>query len=215
MVGRKLLMSISGALMVLFALAHMAGNATIFAGGMNEYAARLSAAGPALWLARIVMASALIVHVYIGVALSIRDDVFGPSAYVRREYIRAGLASRSMIWSGLVIAAFLSYHLLQFTFHASITGTMAPGADIGGRKDVMGMVVSGLSRSWVSAFYAFALSALALHMMHGIQSMLQTVGLMFERIAGFARGACVAIAVIVFLIYISIPLAVLAGALGR
>jgi len=210
-------MSISGALMVLFAMGHMAGNASIFAGpaGINAYAERLASMGALLWLARIVMIAALAVHVYIGVALSVKDEAFGPSKYVRRDYIRAGLASRSMIWSGILIAAFLTYHLMQFTFHASITGTIAPRADADGRKDVLGMVVAGLTRSGVSAFYIVALSALALHMMHGIQSMLQTLGLLFERIAGFARGAGVAIAVIVFLIYISIPLAVLAGVLGR
>jgi succinate dehydrogenase / fumarate reductase cytochrome b subunit len=108
-----------------------------------------------------------------------------------------------MVWSGPILAAFIIYHLLHFT-----TGQALPGFVEG---DVFHNVVIGFSNPFASAFYILAMLALGLHMYHGLWSMLQTLGLSHPRWNPWRKGIALAVAGVVVVGNISIPVAVLAG----
>jgi succinate dehydrogenase / fumarate reductase cytochrome b subunit len=73
-----------------------------------------------------------------------------------------------MIWTGLALGAFITYHLLHFTFQVLGINAQTLG--------VHGMVVVGLGGA-IGAVYVIAMVALFLHLLHGIQSLFQSMGL--------------------------------------
>jgi succinate dehydrogenase / fumarate reductase cytochrome b subunit len=115
-----------------------------------------------------------------------------------------------MIWSGLIIVAFVAFHLAHYTL-LIVHPEFRDLHDANGWHDIYRMMVLGFSNYWVSGFYVLGIGLLSIHLSHGASAMFQSLGLKNEAytcaIDGFARVA----AVIIFLGYISIPLAVLAG----
>jgi succinate dehydrogenase / fumarate reductase cytochrome b subunit len=110
-----------------------------------------------------------------------------------------------MYWSGPIVLAFIIFHLLQFT-----AGYIHPHATfVAG--DVYQNVVSGFQVWWVSAWYIFAICLLGLHLSHGLWSMFQSVGLAHPRLSPYLRNAAGAVALLIVLGYISIPISVLLG----
>ncbi|MBI5741227.1 MAG: succinate dehydrogenase cytochrome b subunit [Nitrospirae bacterium] len=215
-IGRKIVMALSGLIMVLFVIAHMLGNASVFAGpdGINAYAAKLQGFGPFIWVFRLIMLSVLSLHVYFGILLTLENRAARPAAYTVKKDLRSTFASRTMIWTGLVIAVYLVYHLLHFTFHVINPGiSSAVNVDASGRPDVFRMVVLGLQDLFTSFIYIAAVIASALHLTHGIQSAFQTLGGNNDRTFPVITKAGTIAAGILLLGYISIPLAVIAGVL--
>jgi len=119
-----------------------------------------------------------------------------------------------MIWTGTIIAIYLVYHLLHFTVQVINPEFSAiQHADALGRPDVYEMVVRNFQNFSISLVYIFAMTALALHLTHGIQSLFQTLGLHTEKAMPVIIKAGAITAIILSLGYISIPLLVLAGVL--
>jgi succinate dehydrogenase / fumarate reductase cytochrome b subunit len=211
-VGKKVLMAVTGQLMIVFIIIHVLGNATIFFGGLNAYAEKLHSLPPLVWLTRIIMFMAFSIHVYFSITLTLENRKAKPDAYAVKHHLKATFASKNMIWTGLIIGAFLIYHLLQFTFRV-IYPVHAAGMNVDamGRPDVASMVIAGLQSFSSSFIYVAAMVALALHLLHGIQSSFQTVGLNSERsLPAIIRAGSVA-AIVLFLGYISIPVIILLG----
>ena len=180
-VGRKVLMAVTGFLLIGFLLVHLFGNLYVFQGreALNAYAAWLQA-NPILWPARIGLAAIFGLHVWLGISLA-RDN---RSARPRRY--RNGLAqplstvtSRSMALTGLVVLAFVAYHLAHFTFGAVLPEAHAL-VDAQGRHDVYGMVVAGFRNPWIAGSYVLAVALLGVHLAHAGQSFLQTLGVRYE-----------------------------------
>ncbi len=138
----KILMAGSGVLMLLFLLAHMLGNTTILGGpgSLNAYAKHIQGLGPLLWVERIFMLAVLVLHIFLGVMLTLENWQARPEGYAVRKYRRSTFSSRTMIFSGLVILAFIIYHLLHFTFLVTNPG-VSHLVDEAGRHDVYSMVV--------------------------------------------------------------------------
>lgn len=213
-VGRKLLMAFTGQMMVLFVIAHVAGNSTIFFGTLNSYAARLHALPLLLWPFRAFMAAMLGLHVVYGIILTLDNSAARPQKYIKTRHRESTVASRTMIWTGLLIAAFLVYHLLQFTFQVTDPASSAiKNPDTLGRPDVTMMVVKGFEQIHITSFYAIALIGLGLHLLHGIQSSVQTWGLSSDRSFPAVRAGGTSTAVVLFLAYIAIPVAIVIGML--
>lgn len=215
-VGRKLVMSVSGLAMIVFVIAHLLGNASIYAGpdGINAYAKALRSFGPLAWSVRITMIFMFVLHICYGTKLTIENRAAKPDAYAVRNNLETTFAGRNMIWTGLLIALFLIYHLLHFTFQVIPPKFPAVAYfDWRGRPDVFMMVVSGLSNLFVSMLYISALAALGLHLAHSIQSSLQTIGVSNERTLPAIMKAGTLAAIIIFLGYAAIPLAILSGIL--
>jgi succinate dehydrogenase / fumarate reductase cytochrome b subunit len=217
-----------------FVLGHLVGNLQIFGhpDKINGYAEFLHQLGPLLWVARIVVLGSVLLHIWAAVALSLENTAArGGTPYGVGRTLRATLASRTMRWTGLVVLAFLLYHLAHFTLGAAqastykanlaayslqadyrVAGFLAVPA---GTKvpDVHSMVILGFQNGVVSLFYIVAVGLLSLHLLHGIDSLFQTLGLRSARWACLLRRAAVVFCALYFLGNLAIPGAVLAGKL--
>jgi succinate dehydrogenase / fumarate reductase cytochrome b subunit len=210
-VGRKVLMAITGQLMVLFVVVHLLGNSTIFIGLINAYAEHLHSLGPFVWLFRLIMLALVLIHAFFGIQVTLENKAATPQAYAVKRQLKVTLASSSMIWTGLLLACFIVYHLSHFT--ARLTPDVAKYAnDVPG--NVYGMVVGSFSHGFIAFIYVAAMVALCLHLFHGIQSFFQTMGWNNEKSLPLISTIGRAIAVIFLLGYSSIPVFILAGILS-
>jgi len=211
-VGRKILMSITGQLLIIFVLIHLVGNSTIFFGpnGINAYAEHLHSLPPLVWAFRAFMLAAVGVHICYGVMLTLENKAANPMVYAVKRQLKASFASENMIWTGLLLAAFIIYHLFHFTIGA---GAEAFGMDSLHRLNVFKMVLAAFANGLVSVTYAAAMVMLFLHLSHGIPSFLQTMGWNNEKTIPVFGTAGKVIAAFLMVAYISIPAVILAGIL--
>jgi succinate dehydrogenase / fumarate reductase cytochrome b subunit len=214
-VGRKILMAITGQLMVLFVVVHLLGNSSIFVGpdGINAYAKHLHDLGPLVWVFRLVMLALLSVHVLFGIQLTLENSAANPQGYAVNNKLKATFASENMIWTGLLLLAFIVYHILQFT--ARVTPDIVQGVDTMGRYDVFTMVISSFQHGIIAVIYVAAMIALFLHLSHGIQSFFQTMGWNSAKSLPVFGKIGMVIAVIFLLGYSSIPLFIVTGILNK
>ncbi len=214
-IGKKAVMAITGVILVAFVIAHMLGNLKIFQGEekFNAYAVWLREVGSPvfgheqlLWLARVVLLTATVLHIVTAAQLTQRSYAARPVSYARKEAIQSTYASRTMRWGGVIITLFVLYHILHFTFGAV-------GFASGQYEDmsVYRNVVIGFSAWYVSAFYIAAMAALGLHMYHGVWSMFQTLGVNSDRTDALYRALATVSSLAVVLGNISVPVAVLTG----
>ncbi len=117
-VGKKFVMAISGIVLFGYVIAHLLGNLQIFMGPaqINRYAALLHSSPPLLWIARIVLLIMVGLHIWSSLQLALRKWDARPIGYVKKRAVGSSYASRTMYWSGPIIAAFVIYHLMEFTF---------------------------------------------------------------------------------------------------
>lgn len=217
-VGAKSVMAISGLLLFLFLVGHLAGNALIYKGrdALNSYAQGLHDLGPILWVMRAGLLGVFLAHVVTAVRLSGTNRSARPVPYARNATLKATLASRYMMLTGMVVLAFVIYHLLHFTFNqfAPSEVPMETLDDGTVRKDVYAMVVMGFRSPLVSIAYFVAHGLLLMHLLHGMSSLAQTLGWNHESVRWPLRRGLPALAVLVVLGKVSIPLAVLMGLVG-
>lgn len=211
-VGRKVLMAVTGMLLVGFISVHLLGNLSVFAGSeaINIYAEKLHSLGPIVWIFRLVMLGLFVVHITFGIQLTLENSSASPEAYAIKKRLKTTFAAESMIYTGLIILAFLFYHLLHFTVHVVHTDAVsAVQTLVNGRPDVFTMVGKSFNSAFVSIAYVIAMAALFLHLSHGLQSFVQTFGLSNgpsqDKVAAIGKLA----AIFYGLLYIAIPLAFL------
>lgn len=215
-VGRKMVMALTGQFMILYVIAHVLGNYTIFASVINAYAEGLRH-WPyiiILWSSRTLLFLSVVLHTYYGIVLKLENSAAKPETYALTRYRTASFAGRTMIWSGIIIALFLVYHLLHFTFQVTtplFSANRHP--DVLGRPDVFTMVVRSFDHPGIAAVYVIGVLALGLHLYHGIESSIQTLGLNNERTLPVVVKAGMIAAVILFLGYAAIPATILMGIL--
>jgi succinate dehydrogenase / fumarate reductase cytochrome b subunit len=201
-------MAITGLLLTGFVVAHLSGNLLIFAGpeAMNQYAAGLQSLGALLWIARGGLLALFVLHVWLGIRLTKENRDARPIKYAYEKTIQATVASRSMIHTGLLMLAFIIYHLAHYTFRVtSETISNIP------KESVYEMMIAGFSQPLVSGFYILAMILLGLHLSHGIQSALQTFGFFHRGWYLNVRRISMGIAALIAAGFISIPVAVLCG----
>ncbi len=211
-VGTKILVAVSGVLLVGFVLQHLLGNLQIYLGAsvFNGYAASLKSLGPLIWVARLGLLAALIVHL-VGIAkLTLRNRAARPQAYESKSPILSTFASRNMLMSGGILLAFIIYHLLHFTLGVTHPEHYLMVDDVG-RHDVYSMVILGFRQPLVSLSYIVAMGLLGLHLGHGVASLFQTAGFSGRNWRATFEGLGRLVAVVVVLGNISIPLACLFG----
>jgi succinate dehydrogenase / fumarate reductase, cytochrome b subunit len=206
-VGRKIIVAISGQMMVLFVIVHLLGNASIFIpGGINAYAEHLHALPPLVWTVRAVMLAIVVFHIYFGIQITLENRAANPRAYAVNKKVKATFASENMIWTGLLLGIFIVGHILHFT--ARLTPDIAPrlsSLSSGEVFDVYSMVVGSFQHGAVAFIYGTAMIVLFLHLVHGIQAFFQTMGWNNDStMPAFTCGGKVA-AVIFLLGYCSIP----------
>lgn len=211
-VGRKIVMAITGALMVLFVIAHMLGNLTIFASFINAYAEHLHALPVLVWIYRVIMGAAVILHITFGIQLTLENRAAKPQRNTLTKYRSVTFAGETMIWSGLLLLGFIIYHLLHFTVRITNPG-ISNFVDALGRPDVYRMVVLSFQHGIITFTYAAAMIFLFLHLSHGIQSFVQTIGWNNDRTLPIVRRTGVVISVILLIGFVAIPFTVIVGIL--
>jgi succinate dehydrogenase / fumarate reductase cytochrome b subunit len=214
-VGRKVLMAVTGFLLIGFLLVHLFGNLYVLQGreALNAYAAWLKA-NPILWPARIGLLATFGLHVWLGLSLAWENRAARPQAYHRGlQQPLTSVMSRSMALTGLVVLAFVVFHLAHFTL-----GYVQPEAfaqvDAQGRHDVYGMVVAGFRNPWVVATYVVAMSLLGLHLAHAGQSFLQTLGVRYEYANRLVKNVGLGLVALITLGNLALPVLVLLGFAG-
>jgi succinate dehydrogenase / fumarate reductase cytochrome b subunit len=209
-IGAKGIMAITGAGLTLFVIAHMLGNLQIFLGPehLNAYAAQLKALPELLWTARIGLLVFFITHIVLAFWLTIRNSEARPIPYVYQATRQATVASRTMMYSGLLMLAFVIFHLAHYTFgigHPEYLEFKDPKD----RHDVFRMTVEGFRVWWVSLAYILSMLFLGLHLSHGIASTFQSLGLNSPRWRPWIERGGLALAVILTVGNIAMPVAVL------
>ncbi len=213
-VGIKYLVAGSGAVLVLFVFFHMLGNLQIYLGAdaLNSYAAAIKSTGGLIWVARAGLLAALAVHVWGIATLSLRNRAARSRPYALKRSLLSTYSSRHMLLTGLVLLAFVTYHLLHFTVGATHPEHFQM-YDGQGRHDVYSMVVLGFREPLVAASYIAAMALLGLHLGHGVGSAFRSVGLSGPRARHRLEACGRLLAVVVVAGNVSIPLLCLLGVL--
>ena len=166
--------------------------------------------GPLLWVARSVLIGAVLAHIWVSLLLAIENRKARPIGYEVNKSIRTSIAGRTMMISGILVLAFLVYHLLHFTFrttHPDISYLV----DSLGRHDVYSMVVLSFQNIWISGSYCVAMILLCFHLSHGASSWLQSLGWNNEKLEPLFSRVGLAFAVVMTIGYLSIPVSVWCG----
>jgi succinate dehydrogenase / fumarate reductase, cytochrome b subunit len=235
-IGRKILMAVTGLILIGFVVGHLVGNLQVFQhpDHLNGYAAFLRQLGPTLWIARIVLLVAVVIHIWAATALTLENTrARGSQPYGVKHTLRATLASRTMRLTGYLVLVFVIYHLAHFTwgwaqadtfkehlarergpyvmqndYHVAGIVAVKQGAAV---DDVHSMVVLGFQSPIISFAYIIAVGLLSVHLLHGFDSMFQTLGLRSSRWSGALRKISVVFFAAYFLGNLAIPGAVLLG----
>jgi succinate dehydrogenase cytochrome b subunit len=212
-VGKKMIVAVTGIILILFVVGHLLGNLQIFLGPdwINGYSEHLRELGPLLWAIRTFLLVTVILHIYFTILLAIENKGARKKNYIRKERVKASFASRHMVVSGLVVFAFIVFHLLHFTGRKFNPQFPLLRNDPLNHYDVYSMMVYGFQNVYVSIFYVVGLFLLTLHLTHGSSSFFQSLGLNNKKLAPrLALGGRI-FAWLLFIGYVSIPVAVLLG----
>jgi succinate dehydrogenase / fumarate reductase cytochrome b subunit len=205
-VGKKAIMAITGIIMVAYLISHVLANLLVFQGPsrINAYSAFLHGTGGALWAARLVLLVSLILHIVAAVQLAERRFDARPMRYAAgRDPQVSTWASRSIRWGGALILAFLVYHILHFTI-----GTAHPDFVEGNPYH---NVATGFHSLPVVIVYLIAMAAVGLHLYHGVWSSGRSLGMSPPSPQPLRRTVALVLAVLVWLGFTLIVLAVYAG----
>ena len=220
-VGKKVAMAVSGLVLVLFVIGHMAGNLKIFAGidpstgdyKIDDYGVFLRTMGSemfgkegVLWIVRIGLLAAVVIHALSGIALARLNRRAKPQGYQVRSYRSANAASLTMLYGGLFLIVFITFHILHFT-----SGTLHFSGFVHGQ--VYANVYSAFQNTITAGFYVVAMALLGLHLYHGTWSMFQTLGVDAPRWNNGIRTAAKVVALAMFLGFSSVPVGIAVGAL--
>ena len=223
-------MAVTGLILVGFVIGHLVGNLQIFAhpDKINGYAHFLQSLGPVLWLVRLGLLACVGLHIWAAIVLTLENRAArGPQNYEKNRWLKAAWASRYMRLSGIVVLAFILYHLAHFTvgsvqretfktslaeyaltsdFHLLGFPIVAKGQHV---HDVYSMIYLGFASPLVSAFYILAVALLTVHLRHGVDSMFQTLGWRNQSWAGALRKITALLCLLYLVLNVAIPGAIL------
>jgi succinate dehydrogenase / fumarate reductase, cytochrome b subunit len=221
--GKKYLMAVSGACLFLFVIGHLAGNLQIFLGreAINRYGYFLQSNPELIWPARLGLLLMVGLHIWSATKVSLENKAARPVGYEVYQPVGSTYASRTMLVGGSIVFVFMVYHLLHYTAELrflNLTGKdfsafmeKLPGQVPSERHDIFKMMVVGFSQPLVTLFYVVGLALLCLHLSHGASSMFQSLGWRNDAYRPLLDRAAQVVAVLIFLGYSSIPVAILCG----
>lgn len=171
-VGRKLVIAVTGQLMTVFVIFHLLGNY------FNPYSMRFPDIGSFIWTVRLAMLLSFVLHTFFGIQAELENHKARPGPYAVKKSLRTTFAAKTMIWSGILSGVFIIFHLLNFTF--SVIGE------------------SFQDNYAVALGYTVGLSAVCLHLYHGIASFFQTIGWSCEKSLSVITGVGKGVALLLF-----------------
>lgn len=203
-IGKKVVMAVTGFMMFFFVCIHMVGNLQVYAGPakLNAYAHFLQNTKSLLWSFRSVMFICVVLHILTGLLLTLQNWRSRPVRYTDYTANESSFFSRNMIWTGLLLAFFVVYHLMHLTLgigglHPEFIAT-----------DVHRNVVIGFSGLAVAAFYVMCMAILAMHIGHGVFSLFQSLGLAHPKYNKYRRYFSTGITLVIMAGNISMPVAI-------
>ena len=211
-VGQKIIVAVTGLILLAFVIVHMAGNLKVFEGAeaFDGYARFLREAGSPLiphggflWAVRLVLLAALVLHVVCIARLSAASRRARDVSYSESHDLSFSRASRFMLWGGAILLAFVVYHLMHLTL-----GVVHPAFIEGA---VHHNVITAFRVPWVPVVYAVALLALGLHVYHGLWSTTQTLAVRSPLVLKWRRPVSALFAAVLVIGYLLVPAAVLLG----
>lgn len=200
-IGKKVIMALSGVIIVGFAIGHFLGNLNLYLGpeAMDGYAEKLQSLPPLVWGTRLVLLFAFGVHIGSAFSLWARNMRARGSRYKQHKDLATDYAARTMYWSGPILLLFVVYHLLHFTILPAHPG------------EVYRNVVEGFQNPLIAGVYIAGNLALGFHIFHGIYSAFQTLGANHPRYNSYRRDLAIAISAAITIGNLSFPISVLAG----
>jgi succinate dehydrogenase / fumarate reductase cytochrome b subunit len=206
-VGKKFVSAVTGVLLFLFVVGHLLGNLQAFQGAakFNAYAEFLQSAKGLLWVVRIVMLTALVLHATAGIQLYLASRAARPQPYRVPLANPATVSSKTMIWTGLLTLSFVIYHLLDLTIGAAIVHS---GFD---QKNAYLNLVNTFRSVGKVVFYGVSIIGLGLHLSHGLYSLWQSLGFRHPLWTPTIQKVGVLIGVFLALAYLFIPAGVVVG----
>lgn len=211
-VFKKVVMAVSGIVMLLYLVAHVVGNLKVFAGreSFNSYSEWIRTVGePAvphqtvLTIVRIVLLVAVIAHFWAAVSLWRQAKRARPQAYVTKKSVAQSYASRTMRWGGVIVLLFIVWHILDLT-----VGAVNPD---GGDTTPYDRLVASFSNPFITAFYVLALILLGMHLRHGIWSATQTLGQSNRRRERTVNAFALVFSTVLIAGFLIVPFSVLFG----
>lgn len=207
-IGKKAVMAITGVILFGFVVGHLIGNLQVFLGAekIDAYGHFLQHDTHGLiWVFRLVLLASVFAHIIASIQLTKTKMDARPVAYVKTDYSHSSYASRTMMWSGPIVAAFIVYHLLHFTY-----GTAHPDFHEG---EVYRNIITGFQQWPASLAYIIAMTMLCTHLYHGVYSMFQSLGLSHPKYTPGIQTFAKIFAFLIWAGYVSIPVAVLTNVL--
>jgi len=204
-IGKKAVMAVTGVILFGFVIGHLIGNLQVFAGRetLDAYGAFLHHSTHGLiWVFRLVLLASVVAHIVASIQLTITKMNARPISYVKTDYSRSSYASRTMMWSGPIVGAFIIFHLMDLTW-----GNVNPAFQEG---HVYDNLVASFARWPVALAYIVALTLLSMHLYHGIYSMFQSLGASHPKYTPAIQRFAKVAAFLIWAGYVSIPVAVLA-----
>jgi succinate dehydrogenase / fumarate reductase cytochrome b subunit len=238
-IGKKIVMSVTGLLVVLWLLAHMSGNLLVFMGPGADYAVNFEGTivkvtamdayahflkhgldglmGKLLWAARIGLLLIVVAHIWSAVQLYMLSAAARPEGYRVKRHKMATAASRTMIYGGVALGLYIVFHILHFTVGTvGFENSALPMTDATWSiHTVYDNVIASFANPLIVIIYVAAMVFLALHLMHGTWSLFQTLGINHERWDRLIRWLGRGIAAVLFFGFVSVPIAVMLGVVGH
>lgn len=216
-VGKKWVMALTGIMLMGFVFAHMVGNLKMYLGqkdidayaeSLHELLHPIMPNEVVLWALRLGLIAALLLHLHAAFTLTQMNRRARPTGYQsKRDYVAANFASRTMRWSGVLVLAFIIFHLVDLT--------RGKGGAAWKYGHVYANIDASLSRPVVAAFYIVANLLLGIHLYHGAWSIFQSLGVNNPRYNTLRRRFAQAFAATIVIGNVSFPIAVLAGVVGK
>ena len=212
-IGRKLIVAVTGIVLILFVIGHVGGNMTIHEGpsALNNYA-HFMQTNPMLWVVRLAMLAIVLLHIALGIAVTWKNRMARPETYHAGYPWYLRLYQSRMIDSGLVLLAFIAGHVAHLTLGVGV-GEVFHLKDSSGNVDVYSRVVSTFQNAWIAWAYIVAILLLAMHLKHTVRAVFQTLGFFRENYFEFFEFLSWAVTLAVVGGFISIPLSVQLGLL--
>jgi succinate dehydrogenase / fumarate reductase cytochrome b subunit len=210
-IGKKWIVALTGIVLIAYVIGHLLGNLQIYISPeqINWYGERLHSLGPILWLIRAFLLACFALHIITTILLAVENRNARQDRYAVKKNIRTTLAACTMVASGLLLLAFVIWHLLQFTIRPQ--GLVESYTLPDGHNDVYKMVVKGFQNPAAAGAYILFMFLLCMHLSHGFSSFLQTLGLNSRKTAHNLEVGGTVLAWLIFAGYASIPVSIFLG----
>ncbi len=211
-IGRKIMTGLTGLGLVAFVVIHLAGNLTLFVSSesFNAYAHKLESLGPLLYVAEIGLIAVFVFHIIFTIAVTMQNKGARSNAYKVKgdagKPSRKSLSSQTMIYTGLVLGAFVIWHVWMFKFGPGVSEGYVEMHSGEPYRDLYKLVAESFQNIWIMGAYVAVMVLLGVHIRHGFWSAFQSLGAYHPRYTPIIYTAGIALAVLLAVGFLAIPL---------